>query len=145
MIRVLPSFFEHFQVNKKSLITKIYGIYTVQMDDFEPINVMIQANSLPAMPNYEMNYCFDMKGSTVNREVLKKVSLNDLKYGPPTGGQVLKDLDYIRLNDVKHFMNIDASERKELCNILSIDVKFLQNMRNMDYSLLMGVKRRKQR
>tara|TARA_B110000285_G_C15045567_1_gene574130 strand:+ start:637 stop:897 length:261 start_codon:yes stop_codon:yes gene_type:complete len=86
MIRVLPSFYEHFEVNKKSLITKIYGIFTVQMDNFEPINVMIQANSLPAMHDYEMNYCFDMKGSIVNREVLKKVPLNKLKYGPPTGG-----------------------------------------------------------
>jgi len=55
---------------------------------------------------------------------------------------VLKDLDYKRLNNVKHFMNMDSQERKELCNTLSIDVKFLNNMRNMDYSLLMGVKRR---
>ena len=78
------------------------------MDDFEPINVMIQANSLPAMHDYEMNYCFDMKGSTVNREILKSIPINKLKYGPPTGGKVLKDLDYMRLNDVKHFMFMDS-------------------------------------
>jgi 1-phosphatidylinositol-4-phosphate 5-kinase len=74
MIRVLPSYYEHLSNNPKSLIAKIYGVFTVKMDSFEPIHVMIMQNSLPAVKDFEMNYVFDMKGSQVNREVLKKVS-----------------------------------------------------------------------
>ena len=67
--------------------------------------------------------------------------MNDLKYGKPTGGEVLKDLDYTRLNQIKHFMHMNKDESTALVKALQTDVKFLQKMRNMDYSLLLAIKR----
>jgi 1-phosphatidylinositol-4-phosphate 5-kinase len=74
MIRVLPNYFHHLDNNPQSLIAKIFGIFTIQMDQFEPIHVMIMENSLPNVENTEMHYVFDMKGSSINREVLKRVT-----------------------------------------------------------------------
>jgi hypothetical protein len=74
MIRVLPNYSEHLDLNEKSLIAKIYGIFTVRMDQFEPIHVMIMENTMPHIENTKMHFCFDMKGSSINREVLKRKS-----------------------------------------------------------------------
>ena len=72
--------------------------------------MMIMENSLPNVENTEMHYCFDMKGSSINREVLKGSSNFQLKNNGPTGGKVLKDLDYLRLNEIKSFFNMDNIE-----------------------------------
>ena len=34
---------------------------------------MIMQNTLPAVINYDLHYGFDMKGSQINREVLKSI------------------------------------------------------------------------
>ena len=98
-------------------------------------------NSLPSVENSELHYIFDMKGSTINREVLKGVSLDELIKMQPTGGQTLKDLDYVRLNENKHFFNMRTIDTKRLLNLIQIDVNFLKRQRFMDYSLLFSVRR----
>lgn len=55
------------------------------------------------MDQFDLHYLFDMKGSSINREVLKDKNLQNIL---PTGGTVLKDLDYIRIKEKKEFMNI---------------------------------------
>ena len=69
MIRVLPAYFEQIDQNE-SYLARILGIYTIYIGKFSPISVMIMENGLPNIPNSELAYTFDMKGSTVNREVL---------------------------------------------------------------------------
>lgn len=78
MLRSLPLYLEHVDTNPNSLIAKIYGIFTVRMDQFEPIHVMIMQNTIPAIENTELQYVFDLKGSQINREVLKEVSNKDI-------------------------------------------------------------------
>lgn len=106
MIRSLPLYFEHLDTNKDSFIARIYGICTIRIDSFEPIHVMIMQNTLPAVPHSEMHYCFDIKGSSINREVLKRKSNKEI-FENPTKGKVLKDLDYLRLKELKNFMVLD--------------------------------------
>ena len=48
------------------------------------IHVLVMENSLPSVENSDLHYVFDMKGSSINREVLKGISLEQLKM--PTGG-----------------------------------------------------------
>lgn len=111
------------------------------MDQFEPLHVMIMENSLPAVENTEMHYVFDMKGSSINREVLKGTSNSSLKNGEPTGSKVLKDLDYVRLNEIKSFFNMDNIDCTRQLAAIEKDVKFLMQQRFMDYSLLMAIKK----
>ena len=58
---------------------------------------MIMQNTMPDVHDTTLAYAFDMKGSSINREVLKDKKNEDLKLMRPTGGKILKDLDYLRL------------------------------------------------
>jgi hypothetical protein len=80
------------------------------MDKFTPLSVMIMENGLPNILHSELHYTFDLKGSSVNREVLHKKSLTELRIDEPTGGKVLKDLDFLRLKDLKKFINFDNED-----------------------------------
>jgi len=55
-----------------------------------------------------------MKGSSINREVLKGISTDELIKMEPTGGETLKDLDYVRLNENKNFFNMRTLDTKTL-------------------------------
>ena len=89
----------------ESFIAKMFGMYTVQIDKFESIHVMVMQNTKPNIEGTELHYVFDMKGSSINREVLKRKSASELK--DPTGGKVLKDLDYVRLKELKNFFTLE--------------------------------------
>jgi hypothetical protein len=88
---------------------------------------MLMENSLPHIQNTEMHFCFDMKGSSINREVLKGKSNGELKNGPPTGGKVLKDLDYLRLNELKSFFNMNNADTQRIVKQIEIDVALLKS------------------
>lgn len=108
---------------------------------FEPISVMIMQNTLPAVEDTELHYVFDMKGSQINREVLKDRPTANLKHMKHTGGTVLKDLDYIRLKEAKRFFKLDYASVREILGALQKDVDWLVSSRFMDYSLLFAVRK----
>jgi 1-phosphatidylinositol-4-phosphate 5-kinase len=139
MIRCLPSYFEHMETYQQSFIARIYGVFSVNIDKFEPIHVLIMQNTLPNVPETELAYLFDMKGSSINRQVLK-VPTTHLKQMGPTKGEVLKDLDYVRLKDLKKFMKLSEANADAIKRALEIDIDFLKSQRFMDYSLLFSVR-----
>jgi hypothetical protein len=98
-------------------------------------------NTLPAVENYDLQYVFDMKGSQINREVLKSIQTKDMRDMKATGGQVLKDLDYIRLKEVKRFFKMNEYDIEEIITSLSNDVEFLRSCRFMDYSILLAIRK----
>jgi len=78
MIRSLPAYYEHIDTFANSFLARIFGIFTVNIDKFDPLHVLIMQNSLPKVEDTELAYCFDIKGSSINREVLKHLSNHDL-------------------------------------------------------------------
>ena len=68
---------------------------------------------------------YDMKGSTVSREV------KDPK------ANVFKDMNYLKSNDA--FIMMDADERERLISQIEADITMLKDQNIMDYSLLLGV------
>ena len=139
LLRVLPEYYEHLDTIKDSVLAKVFGIFTIRIDKFEPIHVMIMQNSLPKVQNAEINYLFDMKGSSINRDVLKSKSVAELKKEGPTGSKVLKDLDFIRLKQLKNFMKLEPARIHQILNSIQLDLNFLKSARFMDYSLLLAV------
>lgn len=81
-----------------------------------------------------------MKGSSVNREVLRHAKVKDIQK-QPTGGRVLKDLDFLRLRDPLNFFDMRESDIKNIKQVLQRDVDFLMQKQFMDYSLLLAVKK----
>jgi len=66
---------------------------------------------------------FDLKGSEVNRAVLKDLKMNDLRRKGPTQGKVLKDLDYRRLRSIYEFFDMGCEETaKEIVGQLTNDI-----------------------
>lgn len=144
MIRILPNYYEHLDTFKGCLIARMYGIFTIRIDRFEPIHVMILQNTLPDIPATELQFVFDIKGSTINREVFKNVTNESLSKNGPTGGKVLKDLDYKRLKEINRFMKLAQARVNRILKTLEVDVNFLTKSRFMDYSLLFSVRKVKQ-
>ena len=103
---MLPAYYEHLDSFEGSKLAKIFGIFTIRMDKFEPIHVMIMQNTMPNVDNTSLSFVYDMKGSSINREVLKKMSGVEVKKNGPTGGLVLKDLDYVRMKEIFRFMKL---------------------------------------
>lgn len=64
MLRVLSDYLEHLELNKnRTFIAKIFGIFTISIDKFSPISVMIMENTMPNVKLSELHYTFDIKGS----------------------------------------------------------------------------------
>ena len=66
----LSSYLFHLKNNPNSLIARIYGIFTVRMENLVPVHLLLMANSAQVCGG-PIEYCFDLKGSIINRSVRK--------------------------------------------------------------------------
>lgn len=73
--QALPSYLEHLKNNPRSLIAKIYGIYTVKMAEIKEVHILLMDNLFLRVKDKISE--FDLKGSTVNREVHKPFTMKD--------------------------------------------------------------------
>lgn len=69
------------------------------------------------------------------------MSYQELKNQPDTGSKVLKDLDYIRLKEIKKFLKLTPNVLSHITQKLTVDVSFLKSLGFMDYSLLFAIKK----
>ena len=75
----LPMYLKHLKNNPTSMIAKIYGIYTVKMEDIREVHILLMDNLFLHVKNKLSE--FDLKGSIINREVYPpfEVAKNCLK------------------------------------------------------------------
>ena len=68
MLEILDDLIEYYQsVDNKSLIAKIYGIFTIKTNKFNTIHVMIMQSTLQRHNKSLPCLTFDLKGSTIGR------------------------------------------------------------------------------
>lgn len=127
--------------NPPSLLSRIYGVFTVKMDAFTPVHVMVMENCLEEVPGYNLDHIFDIKGSEFSREVLKHTTNSELALNPFTGGEVLKDLDFKRIKAMRRFIDLSREDWENITHLLSEDTQLLRKMGYMDYSLLLSIRR----
>jgi len=72
---------------------------------------------------------------------LKSLSVKDLLRNGPTGGKVLKDLDFLRLKNLKKFINLNNQDWLKINEFIKSDVEYLKQERFMDYSILMAIRK----
>jgi len=46
LIEILPSYTAHLESNPKSLIAKIFGVFTVTVESMQPVYVMLMENTI---------------------------------------------------------------------------------------------------
>ena len=85
---------------------------------------------------------FDLKGSKLGREVLKPKEKKGLNYNNVLGkyNYALKDLDF---DFFKKEIHIDYSIRDKIIEQLKIDSQLLKDLNINDYSLLLGIHKKK--
>ena len=95
MLGMLDDYVAHIkQTDNKSLLARIYGIYTVKSNYFLDLDLMIMQNTSQIQKGCK-KLEFDLKGSRISRRTkfnIKQVSRTlNCKHG-------LKDVDFIQLN-----------------------------------------------
>lgn len=114
-LKKLPAFVEHFAKNKKSLIAKIFGVFTVNTVYMKEVHVMLMENTMQLKNPAGLTHIFDLKGSSVDRETKGEIK-------PST---TLKDTNFLkwRLETDHCFSSI---HRVVLVSAIRKDVKFLR-------------------
>jgi len=112
------------------LFARIYGIYTIKMEDQFPVQLIVMGNSMTRASRIQG--VFDLKGSMVNREC------KEPKEGfKPT--KTLKDKNLMKLNMQRMWLNFRKADRLQIINTMKDDVALLQRFNLMDYSLLLCI------
>lgn len=94
---------------------------------------MLMANTLRFRNANHIERIFDLKGSTVAREV--KMNPNTKKTA------TLKDINYQKIQKEDNLFNLMDEDIVKLRKIIENDVKFLKYHSIMDYSLLLSAER----
>jgi len=73
-VRIQKPYFDRICSDKESLLARIYGIYSIQMEDQAPVKLVVMGNTmktkLPGIQTKpEIIAVYDLKGSTVSRIV----------------------------------------------------------------------------
>lgn len=90
--KMFQFYFHHINVYRKSLIAPIYGVYSIKMDDKDPVFLILMGNTKKKCKNCHMKRIFDLKGSLVKREVFKHEDIKEFK-----NTAVLKDKNLLHM------------------------------------------------
>ena len=128
---ILESYYEYIMKNPDSLLSRYYGIFTIQMPGMEELTCFITDN-LYGKEYQKIKRIYDLKGSTQNRRV--KLSKEEEIGDVDTAHKVLKDLNFI---DFQDRMRLSKTKKITLMSIIERDAQFLALNNLMDFSLLL--------
>ena len=81
----------------KSLLTRIYGAFTIKTKSFADVNILMMSNLY--YDSKEIVASFDLKGSTIGREVLTQSKITNMLQQNKICNYLLKDIDFININN----------------------------------------------
>ena len=102
LLNMLDHYIDHIEkTSNKSLLARIYGIFTVKTNYFDPLDIIVMQNTCLLESKSNDKMIFDLKGSTINRKQhletkFWKNCLNERK--------ILKDLNYLEINQDVNIM-----------------------------------------
>ena len=121
----LKEYVEHLNRNPNSLLSRIYGMYSVIMSQGQEILIIMMRN---VIGDFKDNIIakYDLKGSTQNR----KLQFDSTK----TDESTMKDLNF---NEIEYGIMMSKSHIKRLRKEAKSDSEFLRKLELMDYSLFL--------
>ena len=121
----LKEYVEHLNRNPNSLLSRIYGMYSVIMSQGQEILIIMMRN---VIGDFKDNIVakYDLKGSTQNR----KLQFDSTK----TDESTMKDLNF---NEIEYGIMMSKSHIKRLRKESKSDSEFLRKLELMDYSLFL--------
>lgn len=127
LLSILKQYYTHVQENPHTLLSRFYGLHRVKLPRGRKIHFVIMNNLFP--PHKDIHETFDLKGSTVGREYPEEKAAKNPR-------AVLKDNNWINRGKK---LEIGPEKRALLTEQLRRDSEFLERIRVMDYSLLVGI------
>lgn len=125
--KILKEYYNHVKANPNTLISQFYGLHRVKLPYGRKIHFIIMNNLFP--PHRDIHQTFDLKGSSIGRDY-DEAKLETNKHA------TMKDLNWQRRD--KH-ISLGPRKRDQFIKQLDIDVKLLERLHIMDYSLLIGI------
>lgn len=126
--KILKEYYNHVTDNPNTLLSQFYGLHRVKMPwSGKKIHFVVMNNLFP--PHRDIHQTFDLKGSTVGRDYKEE----DLAKNPRA---TLKDLNWLRR---KRHLEMGMHKKQLFMQQLERDVRLMQKLQIMDYSLLIGV------
>ena len=95
--KLFRAYFDHINMFDNSLISRIYGVYSVKMGEADPVYLMLQGNCKKCEDRY-IKRVFDLKGSMVKRLVPGDAHKNTA---------VLKDRNFLAMKKEEGVMLFD--------------------------------------
>ena len=125
--RILRDYYDHVKNNPNTLLSQFYGLHRVKIPYGRKIHFVVMNNLFP--PHRDIHRTFDLKGSTIGRDFREE----ELDKNPRA---TLKDLNWLRRN---LHLEFGPTKRTAFIEQMEKDVKLLQRLKIMDYSLLVGI------
>ncbi|KAI0127995.1 hypothetical protein BJ170DRAFT_580766 [Xylariales sp. AK1849] len=126
--KILKDYYNHVTDNPHTLLSQFYGLHRVKMPyTGKKIHFVVMNNLFP--PHRDIHQTFDLKGSTVGRDYKEE----DLAKNPRA---TMKDLNWLRR---KRHLELGLQKKQLFLQQLESDVRLMQKLKIMDYSLLIGV------
>lgn len=125
---ILKKYVQYMLENPDSLISKIMGVYKVQLQMMEDPISFIVLDSLVGKEYHRIEKMFDLKGSKLGREskLLESQKEN-------SGLKTLKDINFLQDGRI----SVSQDVKNDILRILEKDSKFLSTLGLIDYSLLL--------
>ncbi|KAF2481859.1 hypothetical protein BDY17DRAFT_299839 [Neohortaea acidophila] len=125
--RILKQYYEHVRSNPNTLLSQFYGLHRVKLPYGKKIHFVVMNNLFP--PHRDIHGTYDLKGSTIGR----LYDESELKSNPRA---TLKDLNWLNRG-----LKLEFGRQKQEIFITQLkkDVALLQQLKIMDYSLLVGI------
>jgi hypothetical protein len=98
-LHLLDDYIAHIiKTNNKSLLARVYGVFTFKTNFFAPIHVMIMENTAKVRSTSQV-MMFDLKGSTMNRYSRLKGDQERFWAKSLNQRKVLKDVNFQEINN----------------------------------------------
>ncbi|KAI5806373.1 hypothetical protein EDC01DRAFT_609482 [Geopyxis carbonaria] len=125
--KILRDYYHHVEDNPNTLVSQFYGLHRVKTPFGRKIHFVVMNNLFP--PHRDIHQTFDLKGSTIGRDFKEE----NLAENPRA---TLKDLNWLRRD---MHLNFGPHKKELFIQQVERDVKLLQKLGIMDYSLLLGI------
>ncbi|PSN62558.1 SAICAR synthase-like protein [Corynespora cassiicola Philippines] len=125
--KILKDYYNHVKDNPNTLLSQFYGLHRVKIPYGRKIHFVVMNNLFP--PHRDIHRTFDLKGSTIGRDFKEE----ELEANPRA---TLKDLNWLR-RDLH--LEFGPTKKQMFIEQMQRDVKLLQRLHIMDYSLLIGI------
>jgi len=130
ILAVLPYMHEHFINNPHSIISRVYGVYTVKMQAYEQVHLILMQNTLRFDSKNDVSRVYDLKGSRFKRLVQSHRIVSST---------TLKDVNFVNNQRELHEIDLSGDDCRRINEVIRKDSDFLASLNIMDYSILLGI------